>query len=217
MKDSSSVKFLCVSAAKAAVAVAAVVFSLWLLHEDVETGRGVAENGYVETAQVVFCGLSAAFLLLAWRRPCGFGRVLLLLGLLHATMFVREQDDILDKLLFHGAWQIFALPLGAVFVYQAARHFREIVDGAAALLRSPSGRHLEIGYITLLVYSRVLGTKVIWTHLIPQDEFMSRAAKNAAEEDVELFAYTLLLLAAAELFLDSRKPGPDGVVTRRRA
>lgn len=214
------------------IALLATIFVLWLIHEDVELNHGIVENGYVETAQIVFCALSAVFAGLAARRSREFGRVLVLLALTFLAMFFRELDDVLDKLIFHGAWKLFALPLGGVFALLAFRRFRETVESAEALLETPAGRHMEIGFIILLGFSRVMGSKLIWNHLISQNAFqdiqvlkdipitpeafgyLSRAAKNAVEEGLELFAYMLIFLALAEILWtgfrtareESRKP-----------
>lgn len=226
----NSLKKLLCSLSRDFVVLVAAVAAARLLIQDVRVYRNVVENGWVETAQMTLCGLAGLMAAVAaFRGGRGFGRMPLLLALLFFAMFFRELDAVFDKLLFHGAWQCFSIPLGVAFLWQVIRHFRDVCDDANALLATPTGRHLEIGFLTLLVFSRVLGMKALWKHIfdiplwtdavaplydaaghLPSEIDILRHVKNAVEEGVELYGYMLLFFAVMEMLVGRSPRVPAG-------
>ena len=189
-----------------------VLFSLptVLFFVDARSGRGVAENGYVESTQVASLVLSALLLGAAAKRSAlrrdGLATALLFIALGVGGMAIRELDGFFDKLLFHGAWKIVVLPIALGIVVLIARQRRRWIDSLAALLDTHVGMLLEIFVLTLLVFSRTFGIKALWETLFSQTTnlhlmadqvpYAARAAKNVAEEVTELFAYMELLTAS---------------------
>ncbi len=185
-----------------AVAMVAGVFFLMIC--DARSFGGINDNGYVENAQVVLCTAAAALFLAAARRRTPWRRAMILISLTLFAMAVRELDGLTDRI-FHGAWKVFAAPFLALFVWQLCRHWKEACDSLLALLRTPTGRHLEIATVSLLVFSRLVGTKIVWRYFI-EDRVVLRATKGVIEEGTELFGYMLLFLSALDaLLLAARK------------
>ena len=178
------------------LAVALVVGVFVLMYCDVRFIGHIGDNGFVEDAQAILCTASAALFFVASRRETPCRRVLELLSLVLFAMAVRELDAVADKL-FHGAWRVFVIPFVTLFFWQLCRHWWEACRSILELLSTPTGRHLELATLALLVFSRLVGTKGIWNLLIA-DEWLGRAAKNAIEEGTELFGYMLFFLAALE-------------------
>ena len=185
---------------------------------DVRDGSGVYENGVVETAQVVALGLSGILLavsaLRAERAADELAPALLLVALGVVCMVVRELDAVFDHVLFHGAWKLAAAPFALGAAALAVRRRAVLLDSLAALLRTRIGHTLELFAVSLLVFSRSFGTKILWNSLfadpllaLTEDNlpYVTRAAKNAMEECTELYAYAILLVAAA--FALCRNPG----------
>ena len=59
------------------------------------------------------------------------------------------------------------------------------------------------GFITLFVFSRMFGRKVLWKAIM-DDKFL-RVVKDAAEECTELFGYLLIVFAAIEYYYAFKK------------
>ena len=85
------------------------------------------------------------------------------------------------------------------------------------------------GFLTLLVFSRVLGMKALWKHIfdiplwtdavaplydaagqLPTDIDILRHVKNAVEEGVELYGYMLLVFAVMEMLVGRSPRVPAG-------
>ena len=179
----------------------------WL---DARDGGGLHENGIAEYAQVGMLALSGIFFavaaLRASRAADELAPAFLLVALTVASMVIRELDGVFDHFVFHGAWKVFAAPFAlsvlVLVVGRAAALFRSL----AALFRTKIGHTLELFAVTLFAFSRTIGTRKLWETLflspslgLSEDvlPYVWRMAKNAMEEGTELYAYTLLFVAAA--------------------
>lgn len=216
---------LCRAATRLAASFVLFALPLLLFLHDAKSGVGVAEGGYVETAQLVAILLSGlVFAAAARRASCRGGRLapaLLFVALGCGCMAVRELDGFFDAAVAHGAWKVFAIPFALGAVALAVRRRAALLDSIAALLESRAGILLEVFLLALLVFSRGFGTKVLWNTLfssmpdrLPLDAEMAghvaRTAKNAVEEVTELFAYAQLLLAACVAYVAAAARTGDG-------
>ena len=205
--------FLALSRSLARLVAGAALFSVpaFLFLQDARSGTGVVEGAYVETAQVGTLLLSGLLLLAAARRSARhgdeFATALLFTALGVGCMVIRELDGFFDLFLFHGSWKVFALPFAMGVLALVVRRPRHLASSLAALLESRAGILLELFALTLLVFSRTFGLKVLWKTLFSQLQsglllteeqipYVARAAKNAMEEVTELFAYMELLAAS---------------------
>lgn len=189
----------------------------WL---DALDGGGLHENGIVEYAQVAVLALSGTIFAIAALRASRvsdeLAPALLLVALTVASMVVRELDGLFDRVVFHGAWKIFAAPFALFALVLVVRRARKVLDSLAALLRTRIGHTLELFALALFAFSRTLGMKMLWETLfsspalgLSEDNFegVMRMAKNAMEEGTELYAYLLLFTAAVFAILHRPKTG----------
>ncbi len=192
------------------IGTALFVLPAAIFYLDACSGWGVSEGRCVESAQLGALCLSGLLLCIAaWRsarQADGMATALLFVAMGVGLMVVRELDGFFDKVFFHGSWKVFALPflLAALAVMLGRR--RKWLDSVAALLETRTGILLEVFLLTLLVFSRMFGTKAIWSELFTetitpqlteeQAPFAARITKNAVEEVTELFAYMQLVGAS---------------------
>lgn len=169
-----------------------------------------SENSPVELAQLALVMASALLAAAAgWRRRDG-REGYLLVAAVFACMAVRECDNFLDRLLFHGAWLPLALAVAAVAGAVALAHWRRALAGLAGIVVGRAYGLLCAGFAVVFAFSRLLGYKKTWISIYAGvcgeegAEWMSRAIKNVAEEGTELFGYALIFAWAASAFLKSR-------------
>ena len=213
-----SIRVILHSVRRLIIGTALFVFPVAIFYLDACSGAGVSEGRCVESAQLGALCLSGLLLsIAAWRsarQSDGLSTALLFVALGVGLMVIRELDGFFDKVFFHGSWKVFALPFLLAALAVALGRRRKWMDSVAALLGTRTGFLLEVFVLTLLVFSRMFGTKAIWAELFTQtitpqltDEqapFAARIAKNAVEEVTELFAYMLLVAASIEAVLESR-------------
>jgi len=170
-------------------------FPVWVLRQDLLVlGNTVGERSMVEACQLALLASSVmAFAVLAWRR-LDDRRFAGLAALFFATMLVRENDAVLDALLFHGAWKYLAGPLAVAGLVWAMGDARALFSGLARFVASHAGTVMLLGLVILLCFSRLFGMTEIWTTVL--GEGYVRTAKNAIEETGELLGYTFILAAS---------------------
>ena len=157
-------------------------------------GNTLGEASLVEVTQAGFLlATTLAFALLALRRAED-RRFAVLAAAFFACLLIREQDALLDGLLFHGAWKYLAAPLALGALVWALQDVRATLAGLARLLSSRAGTVLLLALAVLLIYSRLLGMTGIWTTVLG-DGYV-RTVKNAVEETTELLGYTFVLAAS---------------------
>lgn len=161
------------------------------------------ELGIVELGQSVMLFAIVILMALAVRRRADLRGGLVLACAFFLDMLLREQDQIFELWLPHGAWTVpVALVTVAAFAYASLR--RESVWAFIGHVRE--NRHFSLfalGFFAVVGYSRIFGIKDIWRIAVGMDDF--RVAKHVAEEGVELFGYTILLYWAIWYFHDLRK------------
>lgn len=188
-----------------------------LLLIDLRQGN-VVENGLVETAQLL--ALAAAALAYAVRARLARGgrgpvRALAMCALVVLAMCVRELDGFFDKLLGHGSWALIDLVVLAAFLAVPALRPERTVRDLADFSSSQECALLAAGIAFAVVFSQLIGYKVVWTevfdlpiwqnaaapHLQPDGHLpgeidIPRHVKNTVEESFELASYLLVLASA---------------------
>ncbi len=157
-----------------------------------------SELGYVETLQSMFLAASMGLLLwMAHARPRQ-AQLALCAALAVCILLIRENDQVLELFLPHGAWKWFALPVAIVLLWKYLRQRGTLHTQAQLLSASPPfGVYLAAG--STLMFSRVFGSTRFWEAVM--GERYIRQVKNTAEEGVELFALGLIFAATLEWLL----------------
>jgi hypothetical protein len=166
------------------------------------TWRGpFTEWGFVQTMQSVFLA-ACMILLFRMARIHQQQASLAFLGALSMTiLFIREQDQLLELFLPHGAWKWVVLPFALFLLWHGIRKRDELITQLRSLSATPAfGVYLAAG--STLVFSRLFGRKEFWEDNM--SEGFIRQVKNAAEESLELFALGLFFAATVEWFLRER-------------
>lgn len=120
-----------------------------------------------------------------------------------AISFVREFNNFLSANLFEGAWQtgVLIITLGsAPYFYKNLKNLLQEVKQESA---SSSFGVFIIGFIILMLFSRLYGKKTNWQYLM-QDEYV-RVVKDASEEGIELLGYSIIFIACMEFFAKAIK------------
>lgn len=170
-------------------------FPVLVLRQDILVlGNAVGEDSLVEACQLVLLAMSVlAFGLLAWWRADD-RRFAVLAAVFFASMLIRENDALLDVLLFHGAWKFLVAPLVIASLAWALGDVRALLGGLARFVSSHAGTIMLLGLAILLCFSRLFGMTEIWASVLG-DGYV-RTAKNAIEETGELLGYTFILAAS---------------------
>ncbi|MDV5139911.1 hypothetical protein [Chimaeribacter arupi] len=176
-------------------AVVIALFSSLLFVDVIWLHNFVKEISMTEIAQEgLLAGTVLVFFLLARRYPAWRYGFVLLGGFL-TTMLIRELDAVFD-LIKHGCWVYVAVAVTLACLIAAATHLRSTLAGLACFVRARSYGMMLCGLLCILLFSRLIGMHVIWSHVLLDG--YDRTAKNVVEEGVELFGYTLCFLASLQ-------------------
>ena len=170
---------------------------------DVEVlGTCCVENSLVEWLQfALVAASSAAMAARAWRVEKGRA-AFILTAAFFLDMAIREQDALLDNLLWHGGWaSVVAVVTIAAFA-MASRWRTTLNEGLEEIQRSDRFFLLASGLAVILAISRIMGMKSLWAGF----GFTSgiHFAKRVIEEGLELFGYMLVFAWAAPYMRLSR-------------
>ncbi len=114
---------------------------------------------------------------------------------------IREFDFALDRYLFDGAWQLMACITAFIAISRAWQHKENLKEAISEFLARPSFGIMAAGFITVFVFSRLIGRQVFW-QAVMGDDYM-RVVKIAVEESTELLGYTLILIGSLEFLRDA--------------
>lgn len=159
------------------------------------------ELGFVELSQSLFLLIASGLYILAAKKSHSTFYILVS-GFL-ACMLIREQDYFLGH-----KWFYFALTAAMIFIIYGFRHgySRVLTDISRGVIQN-SFCWLFAGAIVVLVFSRLFGMNFFW-HTVLGNGY-SYAIKQASEETLELWGYTLIMTSAilqcSVIFLKSRK------------
>lgn len=179
--------------------------------------RTPAEIHFSENARVEFAEL--AFLLLtmlgfAWGSgPDARRRTLTTLFCgMALTALIRELDWIMDDLA-HGFWKIPAAVVVLATAVSLWRRRAHLFPALAEFTGRPAWGLLASGFLTIVVFSRLIGMKANWVAMLGHGAVMT-SVKRAAEEGVELLGFTLLACGAWAFLLDRWAPPPARQATK---
>ncbi|MDP6436151.1 MAG: hypothetical protein QF790_06330 [Gammaproteobacteria bacterium] len=188
-----------------------------LLLEEPVPGMGLPTSEFspVELLQnmlLIFCAGSFCWIAARdrLRRPMAVGFIALFLVIL-----IRELDFFLDYYLVDNLWQVLcALLVSVSFVY-IVRNRRRYVHGWRRSWPSAGLALIIGGFILLIPFAQLLGHEAFWQALM-QESYV-RVVKVAAEELLELGAYTIITLGSIEfLYAWSRLPRTRNLDARPR-
>ncbi len=166
------------------------------------------EDGVVESLELA--------ILLAIAMGCGWCAVrerearpvLVLMGGVVGLAAIREQDQWFDQFA-HGSWVVPAGLLAAGLAAYAWRRRRELGRGLGEIVRTPGWGLFVAGGLVSMVFSRLMGRKDVWNHLIEAPR-LARNMKNMVEESLEVAGYALMLCALIEGMAQLRRRGAAG-------
>lgn len=157
--------------------------------------NGIAEISLTELLQELnLLIIAAIYFYLAAKHPdIRFGSILI--AGFFSCLLIRELDFISDRSEMLS-WFHFVVAVAGSCIYLALKNRKNAVYGLAHFSKSESYYIMVCGLVTVLVFSRLFGMKIIWQALM--DDGYIRLVKNAAEEVTELFGYTVCMISAVK-------------------
>ncbi|MDX1571025.1 MAG: hypothetical protein R3200_11110 [Xanthomonadales bacterium] len=187
--------------------VAGAALMPWLDIGNAVRGQLFTEHTILEGMQLVAMAVPTIALVVFAAIQSSTRTLSATLALLLVCATIRELDLFFDTYVFDGAWQLLlsaTLALGATLVWRDWQRFR---NQAWALASTAAMGLLAAGTLTTTVFSRLFGMSEFW--LAVMQERYDRSVKNAVEETVELYGYTLIMIGIIEygVWLRSRRKG----------
>lgn len=115
------------------------------------------------------------------------------------TMFFRELDFLFDK---NISWLPISLSIVIGCIFIAWRNKTNALYGLYHFMNSNAFYITVCGLGILLVFSRMIGMKLLWSGMIDVEKL--RVIKNFSEEATELQGYTLCMIAAVKYFFECK-------------
>jgi hypothetical protein len=163
-----------------------------------------AENGPIESAQVVLAILGAVGLFCAarWSR---IGRAgLVTAGAAVAYAAARESDRIFETLMFDDAYKwVVGLPMAVLAVVTVIADRRCLIGETMWLLRQPAATLFAIAGVYLCFVCQFFDRPDMWSGISNTTEVAT--TKAMVEEFAELFAYLLLACSGLESAIRARQ------------
>ena len=154
------------------------------------------DGGMVEAVELaILATIASVCVLIAMRHP-DVRATSLSFGGLMAAMAVREQDYWFDRFA-HGSWVVPAGLLAAGVAAYAWNKRRELWPGLVEFVHTPGWGIFVGGGLIVMVFSRLMGQKALWNHLVDSPR-LARNLKNMVDESLETAGYALLLCSLIE-------------------
>jgi len=160
--------------------------------------RKFLEISYTEFIQEILLLLIAILFWITGTRTHLNRSFALFMSGLAALALCREFDFFCDCI-FIGCWKILATMVVIGFGYLVYRYKDNFIGDAAEFIKRPEFGILLCGFLTVFVFSRLFGCKILW-ELAMADGYM-RCIKNMAEEGLELLGYLFIAFATVEYYL----------------
>ena len=173
------------------------------------------ETSLTETLQDVFtfCSALVFFSCAYFSKP--LRQACILLGALMLMMFIRESDAALDQYLFDGAWQVLVSVVLLCTGFILRKEVKESYFSLRCFSQTSSFGFVTTGLVIILAFSRMMGRSEIWQSLL--GEAYLRAVKNIVEEGTELLGYSIVMIAAVELYVFVRAVQKQDVTERSKS
>ncbi|MBE9586017.1 hypothetical protein IM792_16310 [Mucilaginibacter sp. JRF] len=157
------------------------------------------EDSFTELGQSILLLIAAGVYISIFIKHPKFKAIAFFLFSFAMASFIREQDSYLDENIFDGAWQVGVFSLFGIMVYYLWRNWQQFLDNINVFVNTPAFGVFITGFLTTYVFSRLYGRGKFWQEVMEDRYF--RAVKNASEECIELFGYTILAIASVEFLL----------------
>lgn len=196
------VQLLLYNAACFIISAIAIIIIMIVMHIDISIVNSyMSEESFTEAMQeLTLLAIIAIYARMAWKNQKMRPAFVLIAGFF-ACMFWREMDYWFGLMGFH--WLPLVVVTAGACIYYAARQFEKTVHGLARFSQTKSFVLVMAGILTILVFSRLYGMKIIWIGLMGEN--YERWVKIFAEEGLELFGYTLCLLGSIFYALNERR------------
>ncbi len=198
-----------------AYALSLVSISL-IMRQDFKDAQVLEDSG-IEIAQESLLVLSILILLFSgkkWQLLRIFN--LALAGVL-SVHFVREFDFWLNYNLFDKAWQLIAGVLVIITLAYMFKNFKQLIVEIVEVSKTYAFAIFLVGFTMLHVFSRLFGSKSLWNYILEpiHSNYESLVGventvsledfvwpiKTAAQESIELLAYTIMFIGVVELLV----------------
>ncbi|MEN7973761.1 MAG: hypothetical protein ABFR47_08000 [Verrucomicrobiota bacterium] len=203
----------CIALRIALCAVPVATSALVIMHDAGTTvdGSKFGEHSATEWLQQTYLLLACLVSILIGIRSKNHRAISYLLGGGAMVALIRELDVYFDKI-YHGAWLLPVLLVLALTATAIFKRRNQICDNLGELCSSPALGTFVSGFVGVVIFSRLFGTKSLWKALFEADKLdsMQRLVKTVVQEGTELFGYTLLFIASVEflIYITQGKPRP---------
>jgi len=168
-----------------------------------QEGKIFKENSLTEWLQILFMVFTSIVFYISGKiDKNNLALMKLLIGLLFIAI-IRELDEVLDKFVFDGAWQILALVILLVLSFLVYKHRKNLAPSINKFVKLSSFGILQSGFLIVMVFSRLFGQKIFWKSVMGASYI--RSVKDVAEESLELLGYGLIFIGSIEFLLFCKK------------
>ena len=176
---------------------ACLVWSGVLLLDVMVFKTNCAENGIVESSQLVAIFASGVLLMVTAVKHSDKRAGLVLAGAFFIAMAIRELDQFWDGV-WHGFWIVPEIAFLSVVAAFVLFHRKTIHPGLKTIAGDRDSSALSVGILIVKGFSRIIGHKTFWRLLAPGGSFT--VPKRFAEESCELIGYFIILAWAMRFF-----------------
>ncbi|MGR5341968.1 hypothetical protein ACPV50_18800 [Vibrio astriarenae] len=170
-------------------------FAALVIHIDVRLFDSKAgEESLIEYSQDLILLFLVIYLFIKGQKLQAHRGLLFLMSAFFSCLLVRELDGVFD-LIVHGFWKYPAwiIAISACY-YSFFVHREATLHSLTQYMQHPSFGLMLGAMALLMIFSRLFGMGDLWEHLLQGG--YARAAKNTAEEGIELVSYTLIACAS---------------------
>jgi len=171
-----------------------------------------SESGCVETAQLAMLALAMLAFACGIRSNTQRRTLGIVFYGLFMLAYIRELDWLLDKVV-HGFWKAPAAAVAGAAAWGVWRRRQHLLPALADLFERPAWGLLSGGFLTVTVFSRLIGLKANWVAMLGRGA-LTTSIKRAAEEGVELLGYTLIACGAWAYMIEGLKSSQNTGVNR---
>ena len=178
-----------------------ILFGIYgILHIDANReGKIFKENSLTEWSQILFMVFTCLVFYISGKiDKSNHALMRLLIGFL-SVIVIRELDEVLDKFVFDGSWQVLALTILLALLFFCYKHRKDISSSINKFVKLSSFGIMESGFLIIMVFSRLFGQKIFWKSVMGASYL--RSVKDVAEESLELLGYSLIFIGSIEFLL----------------